>query len=175
MIDRLAILAADFAVLSLLSVGGASAVLPEMHRSLVEVHGWMSNREFAQLYALAQASPGPNVLVVSLFGWKSAGAAGAVVTTLSMILPSSLLTFYADRLLWRGAGAVAWREVFDNGLAPITVGLIAASGTILASANLHNPLALCFTAATALITWRTKFHPLWLIAAGALAGLTGLV
>lgn len=175
MIERLSVLAADFGVLSLLSVGGASAVLPEMHRNLVEVHGWMTNREFAQLYALAQASPGPNVLVVSLFGWQSAGAAGAVVTTLAMILPSSILTFHADRLLWRSAGALTWRDVFDNGLAPITVGLIAASGTILASANANNLVAICFTVATALISWRTRRHPLWLIAAGALAGITGLV
>lgn len=175
MIDRLAILAADFAMLSLLSVGGASAVLPEMHRSLVDVQGWMSNREFAELYALAQASPGPNVLVVSLFGWKAAGLAGAVVTTLAMIVPSSVLTFYADRLLWRRAGADMWREIVDNGLAPITVGLIAASGAILASANAGNPVALGFTAATAVITWRTRFHPLWLIAAGAAAGVAGIV
>lgn len=175
MIERLGILAADFAVLSLLSVGGASAVLPEMHRSLVEVHGWMSSREFAELYALAQASPGPNVLVVSLFGFKSAGLAGAVVTTLAMILPSCTLTFYADRLLWRGAGANVWREIVDNGLAPITVGLIAASGVIVASVNAGHPVAMVLTAAAALISWRTKFHPLWLIAIGAIAGVAGVV
>jgi chromate transporter len=175
MIERLGILATDFAVLSLLSVGGASAVLPEMHRSLVEVHGWMSSREFAELYALAQASPGPNVLVVSLFGYKSAGLAGAVVTTLAMILPSCTLTFYADRLLWRGAGANVWREIVDNGLAPITVGLIAASGVIVASANAGHPVALVLTVAAALISWRTKFHPLWLIAIGAVAGVAGVV
>ena len=175
MIERLGILAADFAMLSLVSVGGASAVLPEMHRSLVEVHGWMTSREFAELYAVAQASPGPNVLVVSLFGWKAAGLAGAMVTTLAMVLPSSVLTFYADRTLWRGSGAVVWREIIDNGLAPITVGLIAASGAILAGANGANPVALIFTAATALVSWRTKFHPLWLIAAGALAGIAGIV
>ncbi len=175
MIERLGILAADFAVLSLLSVGGASAVLPEMHRSLVEVHGWMTSREFAELYALAQASPGPNVLVVSLLGWQAAGAAGAVVTTFAMVLPSSVLTFYADRMLWRGAGAGAWREIIDNGLAPITVGLIAASGAILASANASSPAAMFLIATTALIAWRTKFHPLLLIAAGAVAGIAGIV
>lgn len=173
--DRLGILAADFAVLSLLSVGGASSVLPEMHRSLVEVHGWMTSREFAELYALAQASPGPNVLVVSLFGWQAAGLAGAAVTTLAMVLPSSLLTFYADRMLWRSAGAAVWREIIDNGLAPITVGLIAAAGVLLANANDRNAFAYAFTVATALIAWRTKVHPLWLIAAGALAGLAGIV
>lgn len=175
MIDRLGILALDFAVLSLLSVGGASSVLPEMHRSLVEVHGWMTSREFADLYSLAQASPGPNVLVVSLFGWQSAGIAGAIVTTFAMVVPSSVLTFYADRLLWRAAGAEAWREILDNALAPVTVGLIAASGVLVASANLTHVLAPVLTAACALISWRTRFHPLWMIAIGAAAGIAGIV
>jgi chromate transporter len=175
MMDRLAILALDFAMLSLLSVGGASSVLPEMHRTLVEVQGWMTGREFAELYALAQASPGPNVLVVSLFGWQAAGLAGALVATLAMVAPSSVLTFYADRLLWRAPGAAAWREIIDNALAPVTVGLIAASGVLLAGANLEHVTALVLTAACAVISWRTRFHPLWLIAVGALAGIAGLV
>ena len=175
MIERLGILALDFAMLSLLSVGGASSVLPEMHRSLVEVHGWMTSTEFAELYALAQTSPGPNVLVVSLFGWQAAGLAGAIVTTLAMVIPSSVLTFYADRLVWRSAGAAAWREIIDNALAPITVGLIAASGVLVASANASHVMSLLLTAACALISWRTKFHPLWMIAVGAAAGIAGLV
>lgn len=175
MMERLGILIADFAVLSLLSVGGAVSVLPEMHRSLVDVHGWMSGREFSDLFALAQAAPGPNVLVVSLFGWQVAGMAGALVTTLAMILPSSFLTYYADRMLWRQAGAAAWREIFDNGLAPITVGLVAASGVLLASANINNLPAMACTVVAALVAWRTKVHPLWLIASGALVGLAGIV
>ncbi len=175
MMDRLGILSLDFAVLSLLSVGGASSVLPEMHRSLVEVHGWMTSREFADLYSLAQASPGPNVLVVSLFGWQSAGIAGAIVATLAMVVPSSVLTFYADRMLWQAAGAKVWRDILDNALAPVTVGLIAASGVLVASANLSHVLAPVLTVACALISWRTKFHPLWMIAIGAAAGIAGIV
>jgi chromate transporter len=175
MIDRLTILAMDFAMLSLLSVGGASSVLPEMHRSLVEVQGWMTSREFAELYALAQASPGPNVLVVSLFGWQAAGLAGALVATLAMVIPSSVLTFHADRMLWRAPGAAVWRDIIDNALAPVTVGLIAASGVLVAGTNKEHVMALVLTAACALISWRTKFHPLWLIAIGAVAGVTGVV
>ena len=175
MIDRLGILALDFAMLSLLSVGGASSVLPEMHRSLVEVQGWMSSREFAELYSLAQASPGPNVLVVSLFGWQTAGIVGAVVATIAMVVPSSVLTFYADRMLWQAAGAKVWREILDNALAPVTVGLIAASGVLVASANLSHVLAPVLTVLCALISWKTKFHPLWLIAIGAALGMAEIV
>jgi chromate transporter len=92
-----------------------------------------------------------------------------------MVVPSSVLTFYADRMLWRAAGAAAWREIIDNALAPVTVGLIAASGVLVASANASHVTALLLTAACALISWRTKFHPLWMIAVGAAAGIAGLV
>lgn len=174
MLDRLGILAADFGVLSLLSVGGGVSALPEMHRTMVEVHGWMTSAQFAQLYALAQAAPGPNMLVVTLLGWQTAGFAGALVTTGAMCLPSCTLTFWVDRL-WRSESAVAWRNVLDNGLAAITVGLIAASGVLLARAADINPAATGLTAAATVLTWRTQIHPLWLIAAGALAGIAGLV
>lgn len=174
MIERLGILAADFAMLSLLSVGGAASVLPEMHRTLVDVNGWMTSREFAELFALAQAAPGPNVLVVSLLGMHAAGLSGALVTTLAMILPSSVLTFYADRL-WRGGRVSALREAVDNGLAPITVGLIAAGGVLLALPNSANLVAMLIIVVSALLVWRTRLHPLWLIGAGAAAGVAGLV
>lgn len=173
MVDRLGILAAEFAVLSLLSVGGGGAVLPEMHRSMVEVHGWMTSAQFAQLYALAQAAPGPNVLVVTLLGWQAAGYAGALVTTVAMCLPSCMLTFWADRF-WRSEAAVVWRHVLDNGLAAITVGLIAASGVLLARAADINAAAVGLTAVATVLGWRTQIHPLWLIGGGALAGIAGL-
>jgi len=194
---RLPVLAFDYLVLSLLSVGGAASVLPEMHRNLVENYGWMSSEQFGQLYALAQAAPGPNVLVVSLLGWQSAGVAGALVTTLAMIGPSCALTYWVDRA-WRSGTAgtwAAWRSAVDDGLAPLTVGLLAAAGTLLAQAAARsvaqatpqealqatswavdlNVFAVVLTVAAMLISWRTRFHPLWMIAAGAAAGVAGLV
>ena len=59
-------LAFYFALLSLVSVGGIPAVMPEMQRLVVDVQGWMSAAEFTQLFAVAQAAPGPNVLVTAL-------------------------------------------------------------------------------------------------------------
>ena len=141
---------------------------------MVETHGWMSSAQFAQLYALAQAAPGPNVLVVSLLGWQSAGLAGALVATVAMCLPSCTLTFWADRF-WRSEAATEWRNVLDNGLAAIVVGLIAASGTLLAQAADINPATTGLTVAATVLAWRTQIHPLWLIAAGALAGIGGLI
>ena len=170
----LAQLAIDFGVLSLLAVGGVMTVLPEMHRNVVEVHGWMSATEFAQLFALAQASPGPNVLVVSLIGWQAAGLPGAVVATLAICVPSCLLTLAVSGL-WQRFRDAPWRVAIQGGLIPVTVGLVLGSGYLITLSADHSLTAFAITALTVLVVLNTRINPLWLICAAALAGLAGWV
>ena len=99
--STLAQLAAVYAQLSLLAFGGANAVIPEMQRQVVDVHHWMSAHEFAALYALAQAAPGPNMMVVSLVGWRVGGFWGALVTTGAVAAPSSVLTLLVSGVWYR--------------------------------------------------------------------------
>lgn len=174
MLERLAQLASDFSQISLLAIGGANSVLPEMQRRAVDVHGWMSDAQFASLYAVAQAAPGPNVLWVSLVGWHVAGLAGAVVATLAMCAPACVLTYWADRL-WRQRRGAKWQQPLQSGFAPVTVGLLLASGYLLARAADPDPSAAAVTAAATLLALATRVHPLWLIGGGALAGLAGWV
>jgi chromate transporter len=173
-VSVLAQLAVDFSLLSLITVGGVITVLPEMHRNVVEVHGWMTGAEFAQLFALAQASPGPNILVVSLIGWKVAGLAGAVVATGAVCAPSSILTYAVSRIWQRFRGA-RWRRTVEDGLIPVTVGLMLAGGYLITLAADHSVLAFAITAATAAAVLTTRIHPLWLLAAGGLLGIAGWV
>ena len=170
----LAQLAIDFSLLSLITVGGVVTVLPEMHRNVVEVHGWMSGAEFAQLFALAQASPGPNILVVSLIGWKVAGLAGAVVATGAVCAPSSILTYVVSRI-WQRFRGNRWRDLIEDGLVPVTVGLMLAGGYLLTVAADHSALAFGITGVTAATVLATRIHPLWLLGAGGLLGLAGWV
>jgi chromate transporter len=174
MSEAVAQLAVDFSLLSLFAVGGVITVLPEMHRSVVEVHGWMSGAEFAQLFALAQASPGPNILVVSLIGWKVAGLAGAAVATAAVCAPSCVLTYSVSRLWQRFRGA-AWRKAVEDGLVPVTVGLMLAGGYLITLSADHSALAFAITAVTAAVALATRIHPLWLLAAGGLLGFAGWV
>jgi len=90
----LATLALQFAVLSLLALGGANAVVPEIHRQAVEIGHWMSDRQFADFFAISQAAPGPNVMIVTLVGYHVAGLPGALVTTLAMCGPTAVLAFF---------------------------------------------------------------------------------
>ena len=158
-----------FGAISLVSVGGGIAVLPEMHRLVVEVHGWMDSADFARRFALAQAAPGPNVLVVGLFGWHVAGVLGMLTAVLAMTLPTSFMAFGFSRLRARLQGR-AWLRVVERGLVPIAVGLIGASGLILAQGTATGWVPVLLTVASAIFVWRTDFSPLWVLGAGAVVG-----
>jgi chromate transporter len=162
-----------FGAISLVSVGGGIAVLPEMHRLVVEVHGWMSDADFARRFALAQAAPGPNVLVVGLFGWHVGGLAGMLTAAMAMLLPTSFMAFGFSRLRARLAGRF-WLRVVERGLVPVAVGLIGASGLILAQGTATGWLPAAVTAGSALFVWRTDFSPLWVLGAGAVIGVAFL-
>ena len=163
-------IAIGFASVSLIAVGGGIAVLPEMHSLVVEVHGWMSDARFAQLYALAQAAPGPNVLVVGLIGWQVAGFAGMMVATLAMTVPAGLLAYGFYRMRSRLAGK-AWLRLLEKGLVPVAVGLILASGLILAqTAGGYGWIAMALTIGSVVFVWRTDYSPLWILGAGAVTG-----
>lgn len=167
-------LALIYAQLSLVAVGGVISTLPEMQRQVVEVHGWMSASDFAALYALAQAAPGPNMLVSTLVGWNVAGLAGAVVATLGMIGPSSVLT-WASASAWHRFRAQAWRRRVQAGITPVTVGLVAAAAALLAASTAHSWRAALLTFAVAALVVGTRTHPLLLLAAGAIVGALGVL
>ncbi|HSD39721.1 MAG TPA: chromate transporter [Rhodocyclaceae bacterium] len=162
-----------FCLISVMAVGGASAVLPEMHRQIVEVNGWISSAEFATLYAITQAAPGPNVLIVSLIGWKLAGITGAIVTTIAMCGPTSLLAFGVGKL-WDRFSHSPWRKAIERGLAPITIGLIFGSGCLLVkTAGMAGQAWTIYVlaGASALASYYSRLNPLWWLALAAVLGM----
>lgn len=174
MIRDLLDLALVYGQLSLLAFGGANAVLPEMQRQVVQVHHWTTAREFAALYALAQAAPGPNMMVVGLIGFRVAGVAGAVVATAAIAFPSSVLTLLVAGLWFRFRDA-AWRKALQAGLQPVTAALIMASAVLLArAAAVDVPAALVLAAATVLFL-RTRLHPLLILGGAAALGAVGVI
>jgi chromate transporter len=167
-------LAGHFALLSLFAIGGANAAMPEMHRLAVEVKGWMSDRQFADLFAIAQVAPGPNVIIVTLIGYQAAGIAGALVATAAMCGPTCIAAYYIGRV-WDRFREARWRIAIQAGLVPITIGLIAASAWVLALAADHNWIAAAITIATAFVGYFSRLNPLWLFGVAALVGLAGYV
>lgn len=200
--DWLAVLA-QFATLSLLSIGGAITTVPDMHRFLVDQRGWLTDVQFASSIALAQAAPGPNVLFVALLGWQmglnAAGGAGVgwlawpsallgvAVTLVAILLPSSLLTYGATRWVHHNRQRL-WVRAFKSGLAPVVVGLMLSTAWLLSTPSNPAPdgqatpsswlmaqpwSSWALSVGVAVAVWRTRVHLLWLLGAGALLGAWG--
>ena len=167
-------LISTFGLMSLFAVGGANAAIPEMHRIAVDVHHWMSDRQFADIYAISQLSPGPNVLIVTLIGYAVAGFGGAIVATLAMCVPTAALAYYVSRLLRRQTKS-PWPAIIQSALVPLSIGLMAASALIVAQAADTNWTAVILTLAVAAVAFSTRLNPLWLLLAGGLLGLVGLI
>ena len=169
-------LAAVFLPLSLLSFGGSNVVLADIAHQAVVVHRWTSEREFADLFAISRAAPGPGSMLVALIGWKVAGIAGAVVATMSLYLPPALLVYGAARLWgrWRGS---AWHGAVERGLAPIAAGLLLSGGIAVLRLSAAGPALwlAALAAAGVLLRW-PKLHPVpVLLIGGAVFALRGMV
>jgi chromate transporter len=172
-------------MLSLMAVGGAITTAPEMHRYLVNDKGWLTDLQFTGSIAIAQAAPGPNVLFIALVGWNVGLNAGGPATALlgatlamtGIMIPSTTLTYLAAR--WGHANRERRAvRAFKQGMAPVVVALLFATGWILATAggyDWRNWPAWLLALASALVVWRTKVHLLWLLGAGGLLGWSGWI
>ena len=174
-----------FLSLSLLCVGGAITTAPDMHRFLVQEKAWLTDPQFSASIALAQAAPGPNVLFTGLMGWNVGLNAGGLPTALlgmavcllGIMLPSSVLVYLTVRWSHENRDLRVVRA-FKQGLAPVVIALLVATGWILATANgydLRNWPTWAVVVITTLIVWRTRVHLLWLLGAGAVIGAMGWV
>lgn len=159
-----------FAMLSLLAIGGANATIPEIHRQVVLVHHWMTDATFANLIAIGQTAPGPNVLIVSAIGWQVAGLAGLLAASAAIVVPSSLLAAVVGRLFarhenWSGIALIR------RSLTPIAAGLMFASALVMVKAAFSGWLSpLLAVSVTAMIFW-TRLSPVWIMAVSALIGI----
>jgi chromate transporter len=167
-------LASQFVVLSFLSFGGAAATLPDIHRQVVDVHHWLTDLEFTQMFALSQAAPGPNVLVVALIGWKVAGIVGGCIAMLAMCAPSAVLAYWIGVVRDRFHASPV-RVAIQRGLAPVTVGMIVASGYVLTRTTDHTIGGYALTLVTTVVLMTTRVHPLVMLGIGAAAGVAGFV
>jgi chromate transporter len=152
---RLLALIMVFSPISLLSFGGGQATIPEMQRQSVAVHAWLTDSQFADIYAISRAAPGPSTLIVALIGWQVSGFLGALVATLAVFVPSSLL-MYAASAWWQRNDGSAIRRAIELGLAPVAVGLVFAGAVIVLDAAHAGLLALATTAAVCLLQSTTR-------------------
>ena len=163
-----------FAVMSLFAVGGGNSAIPEMHRVAVDVRHWMTDKQFADIYAISQLSPGPNVLIVTLIGYSVAGILGALVATLAMCVPTAVLALIVSRFLTRSSQS-RWPSIIQAALVPLSIGLMGASGFILARSSDRTVVAVLVTVGAAVLASVTKLNPLWMLVVGGCLGFAGLI
>ena len=163
-----------FLALSLLAIGGAISTVPDMQRFVVGEQHWLTDAQFTASVALAQAAPGPNVLFVAVIGFNVGGLAGVLATLAGTLLPSTTLAMAATRYSSRNAQSRPVRA-FTTGMAPLTIGLLVATSWVLLGPTRTQWTSLVLVAATLVFMLRTRWSPLWPIAAGAVAGVLGWV
>ena len=156
-----------FAPLSLVAFGGGPTIVAEIEHQTVGVHGWLTHRDFIDIFALSRVAPGPGILMITLIGWKVAGLLGAIAASFAFYIPSGLLVSTAA-LVWRRHRAAAWRDKVERGLAPIAIGLIFAGAYSVLNATQGGLLAFATAAAAAaVLIWR-PVNPFVLLCGGAL-------
>jgi chromate transporter len=167
---RLLALALVFAPLSLLSFGGGQAIVADMQHQVVDVRHWISGPEFADLFALSRAAPGPSTLIAALIGWQVAGFAGAVMATLAIYIPSSFVVYGAVRW-WHASKDSPWRGALERGLIPVAVGLVFAGALAVLQAAHVNALQIFTTiVVTGLLVFsRVGIYLIMAVAAAAYA------
>jgi chromate transporter len=154
-------LALSFALLSILAVGGGTAVLPEMQTLLAQRFG-IDHTQFVHIYSFGQLAPGPNMLMVLVIGYQIAGFLGAGAVLLAFFLPSSILCFYIGRL-WNRFGESPWRRSIQNALEPISIGLMGSGVYAVGKASVVNPITLALALLTLYLILRTKINPVFII------------
>jgi len=180
----------NMAALSLLAVGGAITLAPEMQKFLVQEKAWITDLQFNASIAIAQSSPGPNLLFVALFGWHVGinasndiylqtllGVTGALISLLGILIPSTTLTFFAAQWAQKNKDFKIVRA-FKQGMTPIVISMLLATCWLLSSPNrdIHQDWPLILLACVmALITLKTRIHILWLLSIGALMGALGFL
>ncbi len=134
----------------------------------------MTDGQFADVFAISQAAPGPSMLIVTVIGYKAAGVVGAVLATVFMILPAALLVFFVAQF-WEHLKDSPVRRAIEKGFAPLTVGLVLTRGYVMSRAADQDWRAYLLTAVCTGIFVFTKANPLVVVAAAGLLGILGLV
>jgi chromate transporter len=171
----------DFLSLSLFSLGGGNTLLNEYHHLAVDQYCWLSSRQFADLYAIAEAAPGPSSMIVGLLGMGAAvregplwGVLSGLAAEAAILLPSTLVMVAAS-LSWSRLRESPWRVAFERGMGPITLGILFAVGLKILRISDHDTPAYAVSALVCLLMLRTRISPLWFMAVAGLLGALGLV
>jgi chromate transporter len=158
-----------FVPFSLMSIGGGAAIIAGIQHESVVVQGWLTSQQFINLFAISRAAPGPGTMLATLVGWSVAGWWGAIVASLAMFVPSSLLCYAVIKLSNRHREKT-WHKAVREGLAPVGVGLVIAGVIAILRLSGAGVLGGAIAAtATGILLWMPRFPILAVLFMGGLA------
>jgi chromate transporter len=143
---------------------------PEMKILTVEVHHWLTFPQLVHLYSVGQMSPGPNMMMIVSIGEWAAGILGAIVAVIAFFGPTSLLTLLVGRL-WNRLVSWPWRNSIQEGLAPVSIGLLLAGCFTFARGAVTGFDTAAIAVGTLLILLKYKVNPALLVLADAVIGV----
>jgi chromate transporter len=174
MISTLTSLFLKLSAFSLVAFGGINALLPTLYDLSVNQEHWINGQTFADYFAIAQAAPGPNLMTVTLIGWNVGGVIGALVATLAIAWPSSIMIYFLQRSIL-GMRDIQMQKIIQAAAAILAVGLVLSAAWGIALQINNNIAAHLLTLGTIVITLFTRWHPLYLIAFGGVLGVLGFI
>jgi chromate transporter len=164
--NRLIGLILVFGPLSLLSFGGGQAVVADIQHQTVGVHSWLTGQQFTDVFAISRAAPGPSTLIAALIGYQVSGFVGAIVATLAIYVPSSIVV-YAVSFWWQRHPGSPIKTAVEEGLVPVALGLIFAGALAVIESAPITALTLATTVVAAGVLYFTKLSPYLLVLAVA--------
>jgi len=156
-----------FAPLSLMAIGGGASILGELQYTVVDQKHWLTNQAFLDMFAISRVAPGPGTLIVTLMGWHLAGWLGAVLSTVAIFAPSSLLVVTVA-YFWHRRPNAAWQNALIYGLAPLAAGLVLSSVIALLQEAKGGWIAWCVAVLVALAAQKIRLGPLTLMGLGSI-------
>jgi len=159
-----------FAHLSLLTVGGGMAAFPEMKELTVDVHKWLTFPQLIHLYSVGQMAPGPNMMMIVPIGQWAGGFPGAVAVLAAFFGPTAVLAFVVARG-WKKLEKWPWRTSIQQGLAPVSIGLLLAGCFTMAKGAITGTETAAISVGVLMILLQYKVNPALLVLAGAAIGV----
>lgn len=161
----------SFLKIGAFSFGGGYAMLPLIQEEIITKNGWLSLKEFIDVLAISQMTPGPIAINSATFlGYKIGGILGAVVSTLAVVTPSLVIILLIAHFLrkFKESKYIGW---FFKGLRPVIIGLIASAAILVAKNTIIDVKSLIITLAIFYLITYKKLHPILCI---VIAGVLGV-
>ena len=159
---------------SALAFGGINALLPALYDLSVNQEHWLNTQTFADFFAIAQAAPGPNLMTVTLIGWHVSGVIGAIVASIAICWPSSIMVFFLQRYISNLRNPIT-KKTIQFAASALAVGLVLGSAWDISQQINHSVAAFALTLIAIAVMLLSRWHPLYLIVIGAVLGVLGFI